>query len=266
MPRVDASQKKIDAGDRDVARESGSAVQTQRLVGQSSAPAGLADCVCDRRLKQPNLIRMRKQLQRFFAGAVLIGGPRQWLDQRTVVAEHGQSSLIEESPASPACSDESRMSRRSPAKPEVNSPAESPDCAALRASSTDAVLVERNEHVVAVVSAVQENANQRFVVRRGLRRKRVNDAKALEARSHRHAAERARAGAKKVSACCCHVSLSLYVVLRRSCCQVNRHARPFLMTSGQVSVVDCIHRGDDRGAHLRGHRAVQQQRVERVCD
>src|SRR6185369_11189079 len=58
--------------------------------------------------------------------------------------------------------------------------------------------------------------------------------------------------------------LSLNVVLRRSSYQIDRGARPFLVTRRDVCVVDGVHLSDDRRAHLRTHRAVQQQRVECV--
>ena len=66
------------------------------LVGQPAAPTCLADVVGDRSLKQSDLIRMREQLQRLLAGAVLISGPRQRFNQWTIVTKHCEFSLVEE--------------------------------------------------------------------------------------------------------------------------------------------------------------------------
>ena len=53
------------------------------------------------------------------------------------------------------------------------------------------VLVERDEHVVAVIAAVQENANEGFVIACRRRRQRLDHAKRVDTRGQRHAAERA---------------------------------------------------------------------------
>ena len=60
--------------------------------------------------------------------------------------------------------------------------------------------------------------------------------------------------------------LSLYVVLRRGCYQVDRYLRPFSGAKCSVGVVDGVHCGNERSAHLRGHGAMQHERVELISN
>src|SRR5688572_26103108 len=111
---------------------------------------------------------MREQLKRFLSRAILVGSPRQWLHQWAVVANHRQSTLIEEiahlrhvrvkSKRASACRrDRKKLSLRNS---QVNA-----TCSSIRG-----ILLQRDKHVVAVISAVQKNTNERFVVRGSLRR------------------------------------------------------------------------------------------------
>jgi hypothetical protein len=96
LSRVDAAKKQIDAGNRDIARKGRGAVESVRFVSDATGPAGLTHHVGNRCLKEPDLIRVREELQRLFAGAILISRSRQRFNQWTVVAEHGEFSLIEQ--------------------------------------------------------------------------------------------------------------------------------------------------------------------------
>ena len=60
------------------------------------APASLADCVRDSRLKESNLVRMRKQLQGFLASTILIGSTRQRFDEWSSITKNSQLSLVKQ--------------------------------------------------------------------------------------------------------------------------------------------------------------------------
>src|SRR5205085_7031037 len=80
--RVRARHEEADAGDGDDLWERGRAVKSACLVRDATAPPGLARVVRNRGLPQADLIRMREELERLPARAVLVGRARQRFDER----------------------------------------------------------------------------------------------------------------------------------------------------------------------------------------
>src|SRR5436190_11672015 len=120
---------------------------------------------------------MREELQRLFAGPVLIGGARERFHERATVAEHGQFPLVEEvlhfrhvrvKPVRPAAH---RRYRQQAGFGYRETGAGAYVCVALDETACwSIVLIERYEHVVAIVAAIQKDANQRAIITGGLRR------------------------------------------------------------------------------------------------
>jgi hypothetical protein len=131
-------------------------------------------------------------LERLPARAVAVGRARQRLDERAGVADDGEFALVKErlhlgharveperAPlARRADGQQARLREREPGG----------GAAAARAVVAEARGVERDDHVVAVVAAVEEDADERAVVGRALRVG-VQQPEALEGRGERGAAE-----------------------------------------------------------------------------